>query len=190
MNPYAYVGGNPETDTDPTGQRVLAPNGSTSWTNPGTGAIYVSSPTGTVSTIGYTKPWSPPTTTTYSGGTCTPGIDAGCDGPVQTKQPTQTQNGNHNSGSNGGSKGDGSTIGPAKGNPIVNGNVKDVNLNKKGWAETVAGIAALAGFGLSFTDLASTPGLGTIILAAARQLVGKTPSRMLWNDEASQRGEK
>ena len=55
MNPYAYVGGNPETDTDPTGQRVLAPNGSTSWTNPGTNTTYVSSRTGTVTTSGYTQ---------------------------------------------------------------------------------------------------------------------------------------
>ncbi len=45
MDPYAYVGGNPESRTDPTGQRAQAPDGSTSWTNPD-GTIYEQSPGG------------------------------------------------------------------------------------------------------------------------------------------------
>ena len=37
MNPYAYVGGNPETDTDPTGQFIIAPNGQAAYLKiPGT----------------------------------------------------------------------------------------------------------------------------------------------------------
>jgi RHS repeat-associated protein len=52
MNPYGYVGGNPETQTDPTGQRYLAPDGSTSWTNPN-GAIMMSTPAGETSVIGW-----------------------------------------------------------------------------------------------------------------------------------------
>ncbi len=53
MDPYAYVGGNPESRTDPMGQRVQAPDGSTSWTNPD-GTIYEQSPGGDPTVIGHT----------------------------------------------------------------------------------------------------------------------------------------
>jgi len=43
MDPYSYVGGNPETETDPTGLFALGPNGETSWTNPN-GVRYVDTP--------------------------------------------------------------------------------------------------------------------------------------------------
>ncbi len=45
MDPYSYVGGNPETRTDPTGMRMLGPNGETSWINPN-GVQYVDTPSG------------------------------------------------------------------------------------------------------------------------------------------------
>ncbi len=45
--------GNPESRTDPTGQRAQAPDGSTSWTNPD-GTIYEQSPGGDPTVIGHT----------------------------------------------------------------------------------------------------------------------------------------
>jgi RHS repeat-associated protein len=58
MDPYSYVGGNPETATDPTGNVRQGPNGATSWTNPN-GDIIMSTPQGGASVIGHTHPWSP-----------------------------------------------------------------------------------------------------------------------------------
>jgi RHS repeat-associated protein len=40
-DPYNYVGGNPESRTDPSGQRMLGPNGTTGWISGGT--LYTSS---------------------------------------------------------------------------------------------------------------------------------------------------
>ncbi|MDQ2886971.1 MAG: polymorphic toxin-type HINT domain-containing protein [Chloroflexota bacterium] len=39
MDPYSYVGGNPETRTDPTGTRMLGPDGSLGWINPFTNEL-------------------------------------------------------------------------------------------------------------------------------------------------------
>ncbi len=53
MDPYVYVGDDPESRTDPTGQQVQAPDGSTSWTNPD-GTIYEQTPGGDPTVIGHT----------------------------------------------------------------------------------------------------------------------------------------
>jgi len=54
MNPYSYVGGNPETRTDPTGQRLVGPNGEMGWVNPD-GTIYVQKPGQNPTVIGHTQ---------------------------------------------------------------------------------------------------------------------------------------
>ncbi len=62
-DPYAYVGGNPETNTDPTGQRYISGDdpatSETAWINPN-GAIVVASETYAPRIIGYTHPWPTP----------------------------------------------------------------------------------------------------------------------------------
>ncbi|HLG78379.1 MAG TPA: RHS repeat-associated core domain-containing protein, partial [Ktedonobacteraceae bacterium] len=61
-SPYAYVGGNPETRTDPTGQRWIGPNGETAWVNPGNGNIYVEQPGSLPKVVGHVnvRPPAPP----------------------------------------------------------------------------------------------------------------------------------
>src|SRR5258708_37077579 len=69
MNPYAYVGGNPETNTDPTGQYYFSPafllaNGLASFALPGAGPFRIPSTTPSTTSAQlqpYTPPWSPVT---------------------------------------------------------------------------------------------------------------------------------
>ncbi len=120
MDPYVYVGDDPESRTDPTGQRVQAPDGSTSWTNPD-GTIYEQSPGGDPTVIGHT----------HSGGSS--GNDTG-----STTQPTP-------SGSGGTSKKTPQKAGGCGGTSILGLCVKDVGKFAQGSAEVLGSIAVLVG---------------------------------------------
>jgi RHS repeat-associated protein len=97
VDPYAYVGGNPETRTDPTGQRWTDGNGDTAWiasTGDGTGNIILDTPGAAPKVIGHVKlPVVKPTSSTppggggkgpntANGGTC----DATCQGEKKAYQ--------------------------------------------------------------------------------------------------------
>lgn len=123
MQPYAYVGGNPETRTDPTGHRFICPNGC------GSGG-------------GGSTPPPPPVSGNGGGGpvcnstTCRDGSGRSVPNPARPRQPVPT------GGGGGGSTGTGKSTGTGTGKTL--GDINPPTCDATCQAETQAYNAAAA----------------------------------------------